>query len=122
MKDPGFKIKVIADITCDIAPESSVPSTFKASTIVDPVYGYNPQTGTIQAPFSPEVIDVMAIDNLPNELPRDSSEFFGKQFIENILSELLHEENSAIIDNATICRDGKLTPMFEYLTDYAAGH
>ena len=121
MDKPSFKIKVIADVTCDIAPESSVPSTLRASTIVDPVYGYNPKTRTIERPFSPDVIDVMAIDNLPNELPRDASDFFGRQFIENILTELLHQDNSAIIENATICRDGKLTPMFEYLSDFAQG-
>lgn len=121
MKSPAFRIKIIADITCDIAPESSVPSTFRASTIADPVYGYNPVTGGLEEPFSPTVIDVMAIDNLPNELPRDASDFFGKQFIENILSELLHQEESAIIDNATICRYGRLTPMYEYLSDFAAG-
>ena len=122
MAKPSFKIKVIADITCDIAPKSSVPSTLRASTIAEPVYGYNPKTREIEKPFAEHVIDVMAIDNLPNELPRDASAFFGKQFIENILTELLHQENSAVIDNATICRNGVLTPMFEYLSDYAAGN
>ncbi|MFZ4542567.1 MAG: NAD(P)-dependent oxidoreductase [Saprospiraceae bacterium] len=122
MKSPEFKIKVIADVTCDIAPKSSVPSTLKASTIADPVYGYNPQSEKIEAPFQQHVIDVMAIDNLPNELPRDASEFFGNQFIENILTELLHLQDSAIIENATITKDGKLTPMFEYLSDYVEGN
>lgn len=121
MKAADFKIKVIADVTCDIAPQSSVPSTLQPSTIEDPVYGYNPQTEQIAEPFQENVIDVMAIDNLPNELPRDASDFFGKQFIENILGELLHQEASAIIANATITKDGDLTPMFEYLRDYAEG-
>ncbi len=120
MKSPDFKIKVIADVTCDIAPESSVPSTLEPSTIAEPVYGYHPQTQRIEAPYQPNVIDVMAIDNLPNELPRDASEFFGKQFIENILSELLHYEDSAIMENATLTKQGNLTPMYEYLKDYVA--
>jgi ABC-type uncharacterized transport system YnjBCD substrate-binding protein len=120
MKNPEFKIKVIADVTCDIAPESSVPSTLEASTIAAPVYGYNPETQQIEVPYQPNVIDVMAIDNLPNELPRDASEFFGKQFIENILSELLHYEDSAIMENATLTKQGKLTPMFDYLKDYVS--
>jgi saccharopine dehydrogenase (NAD+, L-lysine forming) len=118
MKRADFKIKVIADITCDIAPKSSVPSTLFATTIAEPVFGYNPITEQAEKPFSPDVIDVMSIDNLPNELPRDASEFFGNQFIENILPELLHHEQSVIIDGATICKNGDLTPYFEYLRDY----
>ena len=121
MKKSDFKIEVIADVTCDIAPESSVPSTLEPSTIADPVYGYNPQTEQIEAPYQSHVIDVMAIDNLPNELPRDASEFFGKQFIENILSELLHYEDSIITENARITKNGDLTPTFEYLRDYVEG-
>lgn len=121
MRNSEFKIKVIADITCDIAPASSVPSTLEPSTIANPVYGYNPFTEGIESPFQDNVIDVMAIDNLPNELPRDASEFFGKQFIENILSELLHLDHSVIIQNATICKDGKLTPYYDYLHDYVVG-
>ena len=120
MKKSDFRISVIADVTCDIAPVSSVPSTLFATTIADPVFGYNPKTMQAEAPFQPNVIEVMSIDNLPNELPRDASEFFGKQFIENILSELLHLEDSGIIQGATICNDGALTPLFDYLSDYAS--
>ena len=119
MKKVDFNIKVIADVTCDIAPVSSVPSTLFASTIADPVFGYNPKTMQAEVPFQAHVIDVMSIDNLPNELPRDASEFFGKQFIENILPDLLHIEHSGIIQGATICAEGHLTPLFEYLSDYA---
>jgi saccharopine dehydrogenase (NAD+, L-lysine-forming) len=43
MARPDFRIRVIADITCDIAPNSSIPSTLDASTIAQPVYGYDPQ-------------------------------------------------------------------------------
>ena len=120
MKKSDFNISVIADVTCDIAPISSVPSTLFATTIAEPVFGYNPETMQAEAPFQPNVIEVMSIDNLPNELPRDASEFFGKQFIENILSELLHLEDSGIIQGATICNDGALTPLFDYLSDYAS--
>lgn len=119
MKKEDFKIKVIADVTCDIAPEASIPSTLEPSTIAEPVYGYNPDNQQLTTPFQIDSIDVMAIDNLPNELPRDASEFFGKQFIENILPDLLHHEHSAIIHNATIAQYGGLTPLYEYLSDYA---
>jgi alanine dehydrogenase len=121
MKKDDFSIRVIADVTCDIAPIASVPSTFYATTIAEPVYGYLPHNQTITAPFLPNTIDVMSIDNLPNELPRDASDFFGKQFIENILPDLLHIENSGIIQGACMTNHGELTPIFEYLSDYVNG-
>jgi saccharopine dehydrogenase (NAD+, L-lysine-forming) len=117
MASEKFNIKVIADITCDIAPESSVPSTIRASTIAEPVYGYDVKTKAEIAPFQTQSIDIMAIDNLPNELPRDASTSFGEQFIEHVLPELLKKE-SAFLNQATIARDGDLTPKFEYLRSY----
>jgi saccharopine dehydrogenase (NAD+, L-lysine forming) len=118
MAKPDFKIKVIADVTCDIAPASSVPSTLRPSTIPDPVYGFDPQTQQETAPYQANGIDIMAIDNLPNELPRDASEFFGKQFIEKVLPELLHYDNSSILERATIADNGDLTEGYEYLREY----
>lgn len=119
MSDNSFNIQVIADVTCDIAPVSSIPSTLRASTIADPVFGYDPKTGEETAAFLPNVIDMMTIDNLPNELPRDASTAFGEQFIEHILPELL-KEKSAVIERATISENGILGKHFQYLADYAA--
>jgi hypothetical protein len=62
----------------------------------------------------------MAVGNLPNELPRDASKYFGEQLIKYILPDLLGG-GSAIIDGATIVRNGKLTEKFNYLADYAEG-
>ncbi len=118
MKHTDFSLKVIADVTCDIAPDSSIPSTLRPSTIEDPVYGYDPLTESETAPFKENVIDVMAIDNLPNELPRDASRAFGDQFIKYIIEELLDIENSAIIHGATIAIKGHLGKGYEYLSDY----
>ena len=118
MCGPDFRIRVIADITCDIVPDSAVPSTIRASTISDPVYGFDPRTRSECAAFQPDTVDVMAIDNLPSELPRDASVFFGKQLIDNVLPELLHVEDSAVIQRATITDQGHLTEHYEYLTDY----
>jgi alanine dehydrogenase len=118
MQLPGFRIRVIADITCDIAPEASIPSTIRPSTIAEPVYGFDPATQQEKPPFTPPFVDVMAIDNLPNELPRDASKSFGQQFIHYILPELA-KEKSDMLDRATITKDGKLTPDFRYLEDYA---
>jgi len=121
MRNEDFKIKVIADITCDI--EGSIPSTKKPSTIDDPVYDYCPQKGTIERAFSsPDHINVMAIDNLPCELPRDSSRDFGQMFIDGVLPSLLTGDKHGIIANATICENGKLTKKFAYLQDYLEGN
>lgn len=122
MRQPDFRIKVIADITCDIMPDSSVPSTIRASKIAAPVYGFAPQSGQETAPYQPESIDVMAIDNLPSELPRDASAFFGRQLLEKILPQLLHGRASDAIRRGMIAENGRLTPAFEYLTDYVAIH
>ncbi|NJL77536.1 MAG: hypothetical protein HC892_23370 [Saprospiraceae bacterium] len=108
MSAPTFNIKVIADITCDIAPKSSIPSTLKATTIDEPVFGYHPISGTETQPFQANSIDMMTIDNLPNELPRDASASFGEQFIRHIINELYKEE-SPILERATIAKEGKLT-------------
>ncbi len=120
MGTPGFRIRTIADVTCDIAPASSVPSTLKASTIADPVFGYDPLTGHEIPPYRADGIDVMSIDNLPSELPRDASKAFGQVLIEKILPEFSKEE-SDILQRATITRYGQLGPHFTYLRDFAAG-
>ncbi|MEL6836404.1 MAG: NAD(P)-dependent oxidoreductase [Bacteroidota bacterium] len=114
---PEFKIKVIADITCDIAPVSSIPSTLFASTIADPVFGFDPKTGQQTGPYQDDVIDMMTIDNLPSELPRDASTAFGKMYIEQVLPHML-APNSAMIERATIARNGRLGPQFGYLMDF----
>ncbi len=119
MLSRDFKIKVIADITCDI--NGSVPSTKRATSIVDPLYDYDPADDSIHPPLSNDrFITVMAIDNLPCELPRSASEEFGRDLIDHILKPLLIEDSEGIIARATIAENGKLTSHFEYLRDYVA--
>jgi len=118
MRSNNFAIKVIADVTCDIAPVSSVPSTIRPSTIENPVYGYDPSTGKEFPAYDLKYIDIMAVDNLPNELPRDASKAFGQQFIENILPEFFMEQ-SDILERATIAENRKLGKYFQYLKGYA---
>ena len=120
MTKNSFNIKVIADITCDIVPVSSIPSTIDASTIADPIFGFDPKTGQKTKPFGDDVVDMMTIDNLPNELPRDASQAFGNQFISNILPELLNPD-SDVIKRATVTENGDLSPNFEYLRGYLNG-
>ena len=111
-----FRPKVIADISCDI--NGSVPITIRDTKISDPVFGYDPMSMKECTPYQENTIDIMAVSNLPAELPRDASEGFGAMLLEYVIPELLKPE-SPIIDNATICKSGKLTQEFEYLADYA---
>lgn len=111
-----FKPKVIADISCDI--NGSVPITLRDTTIQEPVFGYDPASMKECPAYTDHCIDVMAVSNLPAELPRDASENFGAMLMEYVVPELM-SKNSSIIENATICENGKLTPEYEYLADYA---
>ncbi|NQZ75291.1 MAG: alanine dehydrogenase [Ekhidna sp.] len=115
-----FDIKVIADITCDI--EGSIPSTKKPSTIDDPIYDYNPTDDLVEQALTDEGnITVMAVDNLPCELPRDASESFGHELLNNVIPHLLEGDSKGIIKGATIAQDGKLTSKYSYLQDYVDG-
>ncbi|UZR94904.1 NAD(P)-dependent oxidoreductase [Chondrinema litorale] len=119
-KKDDFKIKVIADITCDI--DGSIPSTRKPSSIDNPFYDYNVETEQVVPPFTSEKnISVMAVDNLPNELPRDASNAFGNMLIEHVLPELFEEVNTGMIERANITSEGKLTQYYQYLSDYVSG-
>ena len=116
-----FKITVVADITCDI--EGSIPSTKQPSTIDDPVYDFNPSNDRVEPAFSDEGnISVMAVDNLPCELPRNASEDFGKEFLKSILPNLLVEDVDGVIERATITNQGELTSHYHYLQDFVDGH
>jgi hypothetical protein len=114
--NPLFKIQVIADITDDSF--GSVPINLGDQTIDNPVYGVDRQTLQKTAPFQPGSIDVIAVGNLPNELPRDASKYFGEQLIKYILPDLI-TGGSDIIERSTIVKEGRLTSRFNYLKDYA---
>jgi len=117
LNSSDFGIKVIADVTCDIAPISSIPTTIKASTIEDPVFGYDIKEKTETDPYQDHVLDMMTIDNLPNELPRDASTAFGEMFIEHVLPEL-KAGGGPMLDKGSVTKDGNLGSHFEYLRNY----
>jgi saccharopine dehydrogenase (NAD+, L-lysine-forming) len=120
MRSEDFQIKMIGDVTCDF--NGSIPCTIKPSTIYDPAYDYNPFSEDIEAPFSDEKnITVMAIENLPGELPRDASSYFGDMLLKNVLPDLLSDTTSPLIERATIARNGALTEPYLYLSDYVKG-
>ena len=115
MQKSDFNLKVIADITCDV--NGSIPCNLGATSISNPTYGFDRKTFTACEPFKQGTVDVMAVDNLPNELPRDASDFFGVQLTKNVLPELFNKE-SEMLKRATIAMNGDLTSAYEYLRDY----
>ena len=118
LSSENYIIQTIADITDDI--NGSVPINLGDQTIEEPVYGVDKISFEKTAPYISGSIDIMAVGNLPNELPRDASRYFGEQLIKYILEDLI-KGGSAIIDKATIAKNGELTKHFEYLKDYAEG-
>jgi len=111
-----FSIQTIADITDDAG--GSVPCNLGDVTIDEPVYGVNKFTKKQTAPYIKDSVDIMAVGNLPNELPRDASRYFGEQLIKHVLNDIING-GSEMLNKATILKDGKLTEYFLYLYDYA---
>ena len=116
--DPSFRIMTIADITDDC--DGSVPINMGDQTIQDPVYGVDRITFAKTEPYLPGSIDVMAVGNLPNELPRDASKYFGEQLIKYVLPDLL-SGSSSVIEKATIVGKGELKNDYGDLHEYASG-
>jgi len=115
-RDSTFRIKTIADITNDTG--GSIPINIGDSTIADPVYGVDRITLQKTAPYLPNSVDIMAVGNLPNELPRDASRYFGEQLIKHVLEDLA-KGGSPILERATILKKGQLTEEYSYLKEYA---
>lgn len=116
LKDPNWRMNIIADISDD--ENGSVPCNLGDVAIENPIYGVDRMSGEKTAPYLRGSVDVMAVGNLPNELPRDASRYFGEQIIKYLLEDLI-KKSSSIIDNATITIDGKLTKDFEYMREYS---
>ena len=118
-KSKEFKIKFVADISCDV--DGPVASTIKASTIADPIYGYHPETASEVDFKDDKAIVVMAVDNLPCELPKDASEGFGEMFLENVIPAFFNNDKDGVLQRAKMTENGKLTERFSYLQDYIDG-
>ncbi len=119
IKSGEFRVQAIADISCDI--KTPIPTTLRSSTIADPVYGVHRQTGEETGFDDPQAIAVMAVDNLPCELPRDASEGFSRQFSEKIIPAFFDNDQNGILARAQMTHNGQLTPRFQYLSDYVSG-
>lgn len=118
-KSEDFNIRLVADVSCDI--DGPVASTIRPSTIADPIYGYDPQTES-EIDFKNEnAIVVMAVDNLPCELPKDASEGFGELFLAHVIPAFYNGDKDGILARAKMTENGKLTPRYAYLQDYVDG-
>lgn len=115
-KSPDFRIKYIADISCDI--DGPVASTIRPSTITEPFYGYDPVTEGEVAFGADGAINVMAVDNLPCELPRDASKDFGEMFIHHVLPSFLNNDKHGILKRAMITNQGEITEPYAYLKEW----
>ena len=111
-----FKIKLIADISCDI--NGPIVSTIRSSTIKDPIYGYDPISNKEVDYNQAGAITVMAVDNLPCELPRDASESFGEMFITDVLPSFFNDDKDGVLQRSKMTSKGELTDKFSYLSDF----
>ncbi|WP_149275004.1 NAD(P)-dependent oxidoreductase [Pareuzebyella sediminis] len=118
-KHPDFKIRVVADVSCDI--DGPIGSTIRPSTVADPIYGYDPETETETDFKKEDAIAVMAVDNLPCELPRDASEGFGEAFVRNVIPAFFNGDKDGVLERAQMTKDGRLTERYAYLQDYVDG-
>lgn len=115
-KSKDFNIKLVADISCDI--DGPIASTIRASTIADPIYGYNPKTESEVDFKDKDAIVVMAVDNLPCELPKDASEGFGTMFLEHVIPAFFNGDKNGILARAKMTENGTLTERYSYLQNY----
>lgn len=113
------KLKVVADISCDV--KGPIACTLRASTIAEPIYGYFPLEDREVDVFHPAAVAVMAVDNLPCEIPKDASEGFGELFMKHVIPAFFNGDKDGILERAKITEKGKLTERFSYLQDYVNG-
>ena len=113
------KIKIVADISCDV--DGPIACTIRSSTIAEPFYGFLPSENKEVQYTHPGSIMVMAVDNLPCELPKDASEGFGEMFMEHVIPAFFNNDKDGILQRAKMTENGKLTERFAYLQDYVDG-
>jgi len=119
LQHPKCQLKVVADISCDV--DGPIACTLRASTIAEPLYGYLPSEHKEIIYNHPAAITVMAVDNLPCELPKDASEGFGDMFLNHVIPAFFNGDKDNILQRAKITENGKLIARFSYLQDYVDG-
>ena len=119
LRSKDCKVKVVGDVSCDI--NGPVACTLRSSTIAEPFYGYLPSEDKEVDVFHPAAVVVMAVDNLPCELPKDASEGFGTMFIEYVIPAFFNGDKDGVLERAQMTENGKLTEKFSYLQDFVDG-
>ena len=108
------RLKIIGDITCDI--NGAVPTTIRSTSIAKPYYSINTNSMK-EIDLGNEGIAVMAVDNLPSELPHEASEEFGKSTMSEVLPYLIDKDDGRI-NRATTASKGRFCPSFSYLENF----
>jgi hypothetical protein len=120
LKAENLRMSVVADISCDI--DGPVACTIRPSKISDPIYGYDPMSEKETEFKSEKAIAVMAVDNLPCELPLDASDNFGSELIREVFPALLKDDKDAVIERGSqTTLTGELSSYFSYLDAYLVG-
>lgn len=118
------RLLIVGDITCD--PDGSIEATVKGTYVEDPIYVYDPNTAEITSGFESEGLQIMAVDILPSELPRESSEAFSSALLEYVDAMASCDFSKSYdeltlppaIKRALILHNGNFTPDFEYIKVY----
>jgi len=119
VKSNDFNIKVVADVSCDV--DGPVATTLRASTIANPIYGYDPESESEIDYKDDKAITVMAVDNLPCELPNDASVGFGAAFVKHVIPAFFNKDEEGVLKRAQMTKNGKLTKRYSYLQAYVEG-
>jgi alpha-aminoadipic semialdehyde synthase len=125
--DPAPRLRVIGDLGCDV--EGAIECTLECTEPKDPVYVFDPATGEIESGVSGHGPVVLAVDILPAELPRESSEEFSSA-LASYIPALARADYSVDFEDldlppelrrAVIAHRGRLTPDYSYLEEHLAG-
>lgn len=116
IQNTNFKINTIGDISCDV--HTPIPTCLRPSTPNDPIYGYNKFSESECNYLNEDSIAIMAVDNLPCELPRETSTDFGNQFKAHILDDLMTDLESSLLTKACVLKNGEFTKRYGYLNDF----
>ncbi len=120
----SFRLHIVGDISVDV--NGAIQPTYKVTTPEQPVYVYNPDTGSYVEGYTGDGLAIMAVDNLPCELPKDASNAFS-EVLWHFIPDILHADYTVPfeylnlppeIKNAVILYRGQLTPSYRYINNF----
>jgi alanine dehydrogenase len=118
------RLRVIGDISCDV--EGAIECNLRATSPSDPIYVYDPLTEQVHDGHQGRGVVILAVDNLPCELPRESSTHFSTTLMP-FVSEIAKADYdvpfdqcalSPTVKRAVIVWHGQLTPDYRYLEEF----